>query len=220
MPDNVPQNPAESQPTEGNQGNPGSAPAQAPQPAEESSTISHRAYAALQTKLNNRNTAYNELETSFKALEESAQQAETLANARLQDLTQARTQTTQLTEELQSAQSRLMKVDAFNALINDPESGLDLSPQATMKLFGLLGDIPAGKDVDETKAAIKRFAEFGQSVAQETHRQADAGSTPPYESSGNVGEPQDLQGWMKAVEGKDPDDPIWTRFFEFTNQRK
>lgn len=211
MDQDVPQNPAAAatdgtpQPT-----NP------APAALQDEVMVSHKSYATVQTKLNNLDKQHKELSASFAALTESHDQAEALAAARLQQLTEANTNTATLKSDLTAAQQRLVKVDALTQLINDPASGLELSPAAQIELFKLIDKLPGAADVDSAKETIRQFAQFGMAVAQDRQQQANAGVTPGLGGTPPPAHPTTREGWLKHLDGKDPSDPAWEQYRQFS----
>jgi hypothetical protein len=220
MSDQVPQNPNSA--TEGNTGTEAQPQDETPQsrPATPENTVSHKSYATLQTRLNQRNQEFDELNESFIGLQEDHTRVTTLADTRLQDLNTARTRVTDLESQLGTANAQILKMSAFKELISDPENGLALAPEAAMRLFNLLDDIPAGTDLADTVGKIKRFAEFGQSMADQRQQEVSAGATPGADSTRPQKGPQNLQEWEKAVANADVNDPIWEEFHAFVTSQE
>jgi len=178
--------------------------------------VSKKAYAGLQTQLNKRNAENAELQKQLDTAQDLLTKAQQTGNERLSAFNDARTEKQALAEQLAQAQQRNLKVDAFKAILTDPQPAVALTPAAAVSLFNLLDDIPAAQDLDATKATILKFAKFGQDLAQTVAKDA---LTPGYgDGSPNAGLPSTRQDWMKALDGKDPDDPIWEQYrqFEFT----
>ncbi|WP_119071538.1 hypothetical protein [Aggregatilinea lenta] len=211
MDQDVPQNPAAAatdgtpQPT-----NPAAAALQ------DEPTVSHKAYAQMQTRYNVLKKQYDELAVSFGTLNETHEQSEATAAARLQQLTEANVNTTTLKSDLTAAQQRLVKVDALTQLINDPASGLELTPAAQIELLKLVDKLPGAADVDAAKETIRQFAQFGMAVAQDRQQQANAGVTPGLGGTPPPAQPTTREGWLNHLDGKDPSDPAWEQYRQFS----
>lgn len=187
-----------------------------PPTPEEEKVYTRKAYTTLQTKLNQANTKIKELEGQFDTINTGKTQAEQLADQRFQALTAANTKLKEYSDQLAPLTGMAHKVAAFKELVTGNELGL--TPDATVELFGLLDDIPAGNDVETTKETIKKLAKFGQTAAQaaakKTEQEVTEGVTPGYQGGAPGGNtPTTHEGWAKAVEGKGPNDPVWDQYF-------
>jgi chromosome segregation ATPase len=177
--------------------------------------VSHKAYAGIQTRLNQRNQAYEDLNTSFAALQEDHQRVVQVAEQRLAEIGTLRSQTAEFSTQMSEANAELLRVNAFRDLVTKNELGL--APEASIRLFSMLSQVPVGKDVEETKRNIKQLADFGKSVAQDHEKQLTAGVTPGYTGSTPTAPgPQTPEEWEKAVAGKPLNDPIWEAYRAFT----
>lgn len=196
-------------------------PAPQAQSAPESPTVPHEVYAGLQRTLNKRNQEFEALAATFAAEQEARRQAEEMAAQRMKKLGEQGAQLEKYQAEFSAAQKRLMKIDAFNQLMNDPESGLTLSAEAKLKLFGLLDKLPAGEDLESTMSVIKEFAAFGQEVANERRKKESAGATPGMAGlASDAPQYATLEEWAKAAETKKPDDlAFWAAYESFVNSK-
>lgn len=179
--------------------------------------VSRKAYAGVQTKLNKANDRITELEEQLSAIDEGKNKAEKLADTRLQSITTYQQKIDELEAELKPLKSQQLKVDAFQDLLG-AEDGLELDADATLNLFNLLGDIPAGEDLDTTKSAILRFANFGKSMASQREQVLQEGSTPGFAGGKQGDAPQTLEDWEKEMTNVPPGDPKWKQFWNFVNQ--
>lgn len=191
------------------------------QSALEEPVVSHKVYAGLQKTLNERTKAFEELKTTFATQQEAYKQLEETAAQRMKRLGELGNEVEKVKSDYSTASQRLLKVDAFNRLVSDPENGLSLSAEAKLKLFGLLDKLPAGEDLESTMGVIKEFAAFGAEVANERQKKESAGSTPGYAGQAS-GAPQygTLEEWVKAAETKSPDDlAFWSAMETFVNSQ-
>ena len=186
---------------------------------EEEKVYTRKAYAGLQTRLNQANERIKDLESQFDTMNTGKAEAEQLADQRFQALTTANAKIKEYTDQVAPLAGLQNKVTAFRELVASEEWGL--TPDATIALFGLLDDLPAGADVEATKETIKRLAKFGQTAAQQaaqqTEQEVTEGVTPGYQGSAPGGQdPTTAEGWARAVAGKDPSDPIWGKYFDWS----
>ncbi len=213
MPDQqVPQNP-DPQTTGGND-QPQSAPVQG------EATVSHKAYASLQTRYNTLNQAHADLQASFTALQTDRDALNATITRRNTEFADLQGQHATLQQTATQAQQTLLKYQAFGELLQDQENGLGLPPDAAVKLFGLLNDIPAGADLDATKAAIRKFADFGKSLGQSTEQRETAGTTPGTGDANSSPRFTTVAEWNKAAEKAAPgDNTFWSEFRAFVQSQ-
>lgn len=177
----------------------------------------HEQYAGVQRTLNQRNAEIADLNKQHGTLAEEHKALSERFNAQTNELDGLRRQladaaskTQTLSDELVTAQQFKMKLDAFNALVADEDFGL--TPDASLKMLGLLNDIPAQENPEAMIETLKRFADFGKSVAQEAETNAGAGVTRG--SEGNPTLPTTPDAWETFMRNKPPDHPDWDLFRE------
>jgi hypothetical protein len=211
-PDN-PQNPPENQPA----ATPGTPNPPAAPSTDEEKVYTRKQYTGLQSNLNRRNEEYKQLQGQFDTINVAKTQAEELANQRFTLLTTANGKVQELSDQLVPLNALSLKVNAFRELLADEKSGLNLPPEAALQLFHLLDDIPAGQDVASTKATIIKFAKFGQTIADKREKEVTEGVTPGF-AGGTPGEglPTTAEGWAKRVANADINDPIWEKYWQWT----
>lgn len=187
-----------------------------PTPADPEGTVSLKAYKTLQTRLNRANQEKEDLTQALAAAQEDLSRLNDTAENRLSSLTAAQQEKTDLQAELGPLRAMQLRQQAFNEL-SEADEGLGLSPEATLKLMGLLPQIPVGEDLEATKANIKQFAEFGRSVADQRQHELQEGQTPgvSHQPPGND-LPTTAAEWQQFTEGKGVNSPEMQAFRDWT----
>lgn len=201
------QNPAEETPQEPEtKGTPTPAP-------EPENVVSHKVYAGLQTRYNKLNEQYKEISDSYGTAQATIEQlTEQLDKARRGMSEREQAQQT-LAQQLSELQRKDVRYQAFRTLLTREDGGLDLPPDASLHLFNLLDQIPAGEDVDTTAENILKFAEFGRKVAEGT--KSTVGETPGVGTGSSAPEHRSLDEWKKMAE--DPanwTDEFWKGYYK------
>lgn len=182
--------------------------------------VTRKAYASLQTRLNNKDAELKQAQAELESLRQDYSDLDKAHKELSSTYKGLEEQLGTLGNEHKSLSAFRTKFEAFTSLLNDQKSGFNMSPQAALKFLNLIDEIPAGEDVEQTKEKILKFAEFGHISAQEREQDLSRGATPGYgHGNPDADLPTTLEGWQKRVAGKPLHHEDWDRFREWAHKR-